>query len=74
MKNKIKMVISGIIAIIFTMLLIYNLIIWIFHLYPRFVVPNYFGTVVFYSIVTGLFWLITRGYYLELKEEIVNEQ
>ena len=72
MKNKIKMLISGTVAIIFTALLLGNLITWVFHLYPTFLgypFYNYFGAVIFYGIISVLFWLVARGYYLDYKKE-----
>ena len=72
MKNKIKILISGTVAIIFTALLLSNLITWIFHLNPTlpgYPIYNYFGDVIVYGIFSAFCWLVARGYYLDYKKE-----
>jgi len=72
LKNKIKMLISGSIVIIFTALTFSNLCTWIFHLYPSFPgypIYSYFGAVLFYGLISVFCWPVARGYYLDYQKE-----
>ena len=68
MKNQIKMLISGSIATIFTSISLGSLIMYFTYDSLFRITYNYLGRFGFFGLISGVFWLVARGYYLDLQK------